>query len=120
MRPASHRDPASSPLLYAALLGLMFLAVVAMLSLPAARGGSAIGLLPLWLLVLPAASLVALLVRDRLLAPSPITATGPSPPAAAGPAAPGDPRHPSAPARAGRLSTRHATGLPAPRPPRPL
>ncbi|MCD9045385.1 MULTISPECIES: hypothetical protein [unclassified Luteimonas] len=76
MRPASHRDPASSPLLYAALLGLMFLAVVAMLSLPAARGGSAIGLLPLWLLVLPAASLVALLVRDRLLAPSPITATG--------------------------------------------
>ncbi|PJJ98583.1 hypothetical protein CO641_08235 [Lysobacteraceae bacterium NML91-0213] len=76
MRPASHRDPVSSPLLYALLLGLMFLAAVAMLSLPAARGASPIGLLPLWLLVLPAASLAALVVRDRLHAPSPGVATG--------------------------------------------
>ncbi|QCO66865.2 hypothetical protein E5843_01970 [Luteimonas yindakuii] len=78
MHPARHRrDPASSPLLYAALLGLMFLAAVAVLSLPAARGSSPIGLLPVWLLLLPAASLAALAVRDRLFTSPETAASGP-------------------------------------------
>lgn len=43
------------------LLGLLFLAAIAMLALPAARGASAsVGLLPLWLPGMPLAGLLAL------------------------------------------------------------
>lgn len=62
------------------LLGLAFLGVIAMLSLPAARGAdTAVGWLPLWLLGMPLAALAALWLRDlrprfpdrRLPAPAP-------------------------------------------------
>ena len=43
------------------LLGLLFLAAIALFSLPGARGASsAIGAMPLWLLGMPLASLLAL------------------------------------------------------------
>ncbi|HRN61760.1 MAG TPA: hypothetical protein PK743_10410 [Luteimonas sp.] len=62
------RSPDPTPSLRhveALLLGALFLGAIAMLSLPAARGTSAaLGWMPLWLLGLPAASLVT----ARLLA----------------------------------------------------
>ena len=50
------RDP-----LVQALLAVLFLALAAIASLPAARGAGAIGSLPLWLLALPATALFAAL-----------------------------------------------------------
>lgn len=48
------RQPSSMSLIEQALLGAVALALVAMLSLPAARGVSeALGWLPFWLLALP-------------------------------------------------------------------
>ncbi len=50
----SQRQPSSMSLLDQALLGAVALALVAMLSLPAARGVSdAFGWMPFWLLALP-------------------------------------------------------------------
>lgn len=56
----SQRQPSSIPLLEQALLGAVALALVAMLSLPAARGVSeAFGWTPFWLLSLPLSAWVA-------------------------------------------------------------
>ena len=53
------------PHLRLALAGLLFLAVVAVASLPAARGTSAaFGWLPLWLLGMPASGLAVLAARQ--------------------------------------------------------
>ncbi len=63
----SPRQPSSMSLLEQALLGAVALALVAMLSLPAARGVSdAFGWMPFWLLALPlSAWVVARTLRQR-------------------------------------------------------
>lgn len=54
------------------LLGLLFLAAIALLALPAARGASAsVGLLPLWLPGMPLAGLLALAAARAVEAHSP-------------------------------------------------
>lgn len=54
------------------LLGLLFLAAIALLALPAARGASAsVGLLPLWLPGMPLAGLLALAAARAVEARSP-------------------------------------------------
>ena len=54
-------DETAAPPLTAWLLGALFLGAIAMLSLPAARADSAVlGWMPMWLLGMPLASLVAL------------------------------------------------------------
>lgn len=56
----SQRPSSSVPLLEQALLGAVALALVAMLSLPAARGVSdTFGWMPFWLLALPLSAWVA-------------------------------------------------------------
>ncbi len=60
------RDP-----LVQGLLAVLFLAVAAVLSLPAARGAGPIGAMPLWLLLLPATGLFAAVVLRWPAAPSP-------------------------------------------------
>jgi len=58
------------PRLAQSLAGALFLGLVAMLSLPSARGDSAwFGLMPLWLLGMPLAGLLALHLRSRADAP---------------------------------------------------
>jgi len=63
-RPPFHdadADEVAMPPLAAWLLGALFLGAIAMLSLPAARADSAVlGWMPMWLLGMPLASLVAL------------------------------------------------------------
>lgn len=46
------------------LIGLAFLGLVAVVSLPAARGAGAIGWMPMWLLGMPLAGLAALRLAD--------------------------------------------------------
>lgn len=53
--------PGPDPQLVQGLLGALFLGIITMLSLPAARGDSAwFGTMPLWLLGMPLAALTAL------------------------------------------------------------
>ena len=47
------------------LLGLAFLGLVAMLSLPAARGAGPVGWMPMWLLGMPLAAFAALALAER-------------------------------------------------------
>uniref|UniRef100_UPI001F57E60B hypothetical protein n=1 Tax=Luteimonas aquatica TaxID=450364 RepID=UPI001F57E60B len=73
--------PADSPLA-SWLMGALFLGAVAMLSLPAARGASAaFGWMPLWLLGMPLASLLALWLGRAAAAmrPSVLAAAAPGP-----------------------------------------
>lgn len=51
-------------LLCLAMIGLAFLGAVAMLSLPGARAAGALGWMPLWLLGMPLAALLALRLAD--------------------------------------------------------
>jgi len=64
MTPDSHRKPVAfhpDPRLQQALLGALFLGIVALLSLPVARGDNAfVGWMPLWLLGMPITALLAL------------------------------------------------------------
>lgn len=63
---APEPDPQSLPLFEQCLLGAAGLGLVALLSLPAARGMSAaLGWMPLWLLLMPLAAWVALRVARR-------------------------------------------------------
>jgi len=57
-------SPASNRFLRQGLLGLAFLGLVSMLSLPAARGAGPVGWMPMWLLGMPLAALAALAVAD--------------------------------------------------------
>lgn len=63
MRDAQSPFP-SHRLLRQGLAGLVFLALVAVVSLPAARAAGPIGWLPLWLLATPLAALAALRLAD--------------------------------------------------------
>ncbi|WP_417472245.1 hypothetical protein [Luteimonas mephitis] len=64
----SRDTTAAAPPLAAWLLGALFLGVIAVLSLPAARADSAVlGWMPLWLLGMPLASLAALAVSRSSL-----------------------------------------------------
>ncbi|MGY0560428.1 hypothetical protein ACW7G2_06900 [Luteimonas sp. A277] len=79
MRNATSQCPAdiiSSRFLRQALLGAAFLGLIAMASLPAARGAGPIGWVPLWLLGMPLSALGALALAD-------IAARTPESPAAA-------------------------------------
>lgn len=54
------------PRLVQCLVGALFLGLVAMLSLPSARGDNAgFGMVPLWLLGMPLAALLALYLRSQ-------------------------------------------------------
>ena len=64
-----------------ALMGMAVLGVVAIVSLPAARGAGPMGWTPLWLLGMPLAALAALTLAD--LRERALQATPASPPAAA-------------------------------------
>ena len=48
-----------------ALVGVAFLGLVAIASLPAARGAGPVGWMPLWLLGMPLAALAALVLAQR-------------------------------------------------------
>lgn len=63
MRDAQSQIPAHR-LLRQGLAGLVFLALVAVVSLPAARAAGPIGWLPLWLPAMPLAALGALRLAD--------------------------------------------------------
>lgn len=56
--------PPANRFLRQALLGAAFLGLVAMLSLPAARGAGPVGWMPMWLLGMPLAALAALVLAD--------------------------------------------------------
>ena len=58
-------DVNSSRFLRQVLLGAAFLGVVAVISLPAARGAGPIGWMPLWLLGMPLCALGTLALRNR-------------------------------------------------------
>jgi len=78
MRNATSPFP-SNRVLHHALIGLAFLGLVAVVSLPAARGGGPIGWMPMWLLGMPLAGLAALALADlRARAPAMRAAAAPS------------------------------------------
>ena len=69
----------SNRFLHQALVGLAFLGLVAVVSLPAARGAGPIGWMPMWLLGMPLAGLAALALADvRSRAPAMRAAATPS------------------------------------------
>ncbi len=60
----NHANTSTHAVVRQGLIGLAFLGVVAMLSLPAARGIGPLGWMPLWLLGMPLAALAALALAD--------------------------------------------------------
>lgn len=77
---APHCDDTTDRLLRQALVGLAFLGAIVLLSLPAARGAATpVGWMPLWLLGMPLASLLALHLRDLAGRPGRLRAAAPSP-----------------------------------------
>lgn len=63
-----HTSSSAMPVLEQGLLGAVALALVAIMSLPAARGVGAIGWWPLWLTLLPFSAWAALRLSRRLSA----------------------------------------------------
>ena len=69
----------SNRFLHQTLVGLAFLGLVAVVSLPAARGAGPIGWMPMWLLGMPLAGLAALALAGlRARAPAMGAAAAPS------------------------------------------